>query len=318
MIVCDDRFLNNESMLKTMLRVFERRIIRTFRLKSISWVVLSVSFKEEAGNVCVCVCCVRERMRIKSVVCEKDLSSVESKDFCFLKSILELIIRSLVNIKRKRRSLLRWRNSNIFYFILFFKHFFIQFYLNLNCYFSSWNSLKFTSCFVKMIVFNFFFFESYYVYESTLIIEACKKMIKIAKYMIQRKFANYMIKRQNVMNERLKQVWSWIKQDRIWKKYHTKFREFEDDYSEIVSLIRQMRDFVKLKEEVVYTILIEWKLNVSRNFNFFSFHTMRAIRKCAIRYFLAKALKMTKRVVLHRLNRTKQKFFKSLLFNAAN
>jgi hypothetical protein len=150
-----------------------------------------------------------------------------------------------------------------------------------------------------MIAFNFSFFESYYVYESTLIIEICKKMIKIARYMIHRKFANYMIKKQNVINERLKQIWSWIKQDKIWKKYHKKFREFEDDYSNIVSLIRQTRDFVKLKQEVVHTILIEWKLNVNKDFNLFFLHTMRAIRKCAIRYFLAKTLKMTKRVVLH-------------------
>jgi hypothetical protein len=136
--------------------------------------------------------------------------------------------------------------------------------------------------------------------------------------MIQRKFANYMIKRQLVINERLKQIWSWIKQDKVWEKYHEKFREFENDYSEIVSLIRQTRDVVKLKQEVVNTILIEWKLNVSNDFNFFSLHTMRAIRKCAIRYSLAKALKMTKRVVLHRLSRTKQEIFRSLLFNAAN
>ncbi len=66
-----------------------------------------------------------------------------------------------------------------------------------------------------------------------------------------------MIKKQFVMNERLKQIWSWIKQDRIWEKYHEKFREFENDYSEILLLIRQTRDFVKLKQEVVNTILIE-------------------------------------------------------------
>jgi hypothetical protein len=55
--------------------------------------------------------------------------------------------------------------------------------------------LRFTFCFVKMIAFNSFFFKSHYVYESTLIIKTCKKMIKIARYMIQRKFANYMIKK---------------------------------------------------------------------------------------------------------------------------
>ncbi len=317
MIACDDRFLNDESMLKTMLRIFEKWIVRTFRLKSISWVVSSFSLRREARDVCVCVLCSR-KMRIRSVVCEKDFYFVEFKDFCLLRSILELIVRSLVNIKRREESLLRWRDSNIFYSTLFLKHFSIQSYFNFSCYFSSWNSLKFMSCFVKMIAFNFFSSESYYAYESTLIIEACKKMILIAKYMIQREFANYMIKRQLVINERLKQVWSWIKQDRIWEKYHQKFREFENDYSEIVSLIRQTQDVVKLKQEVVNTILIKWELNVNRDFNFFSLHTMRAIRKCAIRYSFAKALKMTKRVVLHRLSRTKQKIFRSLLFNAAN
>jgi signal transduction histidine kinase len=195
-------------------------------------------------------------------------------------------------------------------FYLFFKHFSIYFsnifLFNLILIsvvnFSSWSFLTFTffvssSCFVEIIVSNFFFLESYYVYESTLIIEVCKKVIKIAKYMIQRKFANYMTRKQSVINERQKQIWSWIKQNKIWKKYHKKFREFKDDYSDIVSLIRQMRDFVKLKQEIVYTILIEWEFNVNRNFNFFFLYTMRAIRKCAIKYSFAKALKMTKRVV---------------------
>jgi hypothetical protein len=136
MIVCDDYFLNDESTLKTMLRIFEKRITRTSRLKSISWVVSSFSFRREARDVYVCVCVLcSKKMRIKNVVCEKNLFFVEFKDFCFLRSILELIVRSLVNIKREERSLLRWRNSNIFYFILFFRHFFIQSYLNFSCYF---------------------------------------------------------------------------------------------------------------------------------------------------------------------------------------
>jgi hypothetical protein len=108
------------------------------------------------------------------------------------------------------------------------------------------------------------------------------------------------------------------KKNKIWKKYHKKFREFENNYSDIVSLIRQTRDFVKLKQEIVHTILIQWKLNVNQDFNFFFLYTMRAIRKCAIRYSFAKTLKMTKRVVLHRLNCTKQEIFRSLLFNSAN
>jgi hypothetical protein len=119
MIACDDHFLNDESMLKAMLRVFERRTTRILRFKSISWVV-SLSFiqKRNARRVCVCVF-VRawwKEMRMKSVVFEKSLSSVEFKDFCFLRSILELITRSLVNIKRREEkftSLTEFRNSSL-------------------------------------------------------------------------------------------------------------------------------------------------------------------------------------------------------------
>ncbi len=95
--------------------------------------------------MCVCVClCVWEEMQMKSVVFEKSLFSVQSKDFCFLRSILELITRSLVNIKRRRRSLLRWQK---------FKYSFIQFYFNLNYY--SFHFLKlfeiYLLCFVVLL-----------------------------------------------------------------------------------------------------------------------------------------------------------------------
>jgi hypothetical protein len=46
----------------------------------------------------------------------KNLSSVEFRDFCLLKSILELIIRSLVNIKKERRKstlLTEFRKSSL-------------------------------------------------------------------------------------------------------------------------------------------------------------------------------------------------------------
>jgi hypothetical protein len=168
-----------------------------------------------------------------------------------------------------------------------------------------------------MIAFNVSSLESYYAHNFTLIIDECKKMIRIAKYMIQRKFANFIIKRQHAVNERLKQIWSWIKNDKIWKEFHTKFEEFEEDYSNVVSLIRRTWDFVKLKLKVVITIINEWEFNVNC-FNVFSLYTMRTIRKCAIKYSFVKALQMTKLVVLHRLNRTEQEIFKSLMFNAAN
>ncbi len=80
-------------------------------------------------------------------------------------------------------------------------------------------------------------------------------------------------------------------------------------------MIRQTRNFIKLKQKFVITRINDWESNV-KCFNAFSLHTMRAIRQCVIRYFLVKALQMTKRVVLYRLSRTRQKIFRSLMFNA--
>jgi hypothetical protein len=79
-----------------------------------------LSHSEEKRETCVFVCVfVRawwERMRMRSVVFEKSLSFVEFRDFCLLRSILELIIRSLVNIKRRREkfiSLTKFKNLNL-------------------------------------------------------------------------------------------------------------------------------------------------------------------------------------------------------------
>jgi uncharacterized membrane protein len=214
MIVCDDHFLNDKSMLKTMLRIFEKRIIRIFRFRSISWIASFLSFRREARDVymyvcvCVCVCFFVER-EIKSSFSNEVFFWLSLKSF-FVMWTVETIICEYK--KREKRSLFRWQNSNILLlnFILF----------SITILFIFWNALRFifsvsSFYFVRMIAFNFFSFESYYVYDSTLIIKTCKRMIKIARYMIQRKFANYMIKRQNVINERLKQVWSWIKQNKI-------------------------------------------------------------------------------------------------------
>jgi hypothetical protein len=157
MIVCDDHFLNDESMLKTMLRVFERRIIWIFRLKSISWVVFSLSFKRETRNVyvCACVClfvCSKKNANKKRCF-RKNLYFVEFRNFYLLKSILELIIRSIVNIKREK-SLFRWQNSKIriyiyassykssFFLLYSFRSQIILFYFNFLCCFNFLNSLN--------------------------------------------------------------------------------------------------------------------------------------------------------------------------------
>ncbi len=79
-----------------------------------------LSHSKKRRETCVCVLCSKE-IRIKSVVCEKDLSSIEFKDFCFLKSILELIVNSLVNIKRKKKKSISLTKFKYFLFYFIFQ-----------------------------------------------------------------------------------------------------------------------------------------------------------------------------------------------------
>jgi hypothetical protein len=80
---------------------------------------------------------------MKSVVFEKKFSFVQFRNFRFLRSILELIIRSLVNIKKK---------EEIYFVDKKFKYSSTQFHLNLNYYF--FHFLKFFEiyffCFVVL------------------------------------------------------------------------------------------------------------------------------------------------------------------------
>ncbi len=171
MIACDDHFLNDVSMLKTMLRIFEKWTIRTFRLKSISWIVSSLSFRREARDVCVCVwidaCLMRKKMRMRNVVFEKNFSFVEFRDFCFLRSILELIVRSFVNINREERKIyfvdkiqkfkftfaFQVTKSSLYSLLYSIKSQIILFYLNFLCCFNFLNLLN--SIFVSRFVFLF-------------------------------------------------------------------------------------------------------------------------------------------------------------------
>jgi hypothetical protein len=95
-------------------------------------------------------------MQMKSVVFEKNLSFVEFKDFCLLRSILELIIRSLVNIKEKEEvyfvdKIQKFKftfafqvTKSSFYSLLYsIRSQIILSYLNLLCCFSFLNLLNF-------------------------------------------------------------------------------------------------------------------------------------------------------------------------------
>jgi hypothetical protein len=100
------------------------------RFRELFFLSHSEKKRETCKCVCVCVCVFEKKTQMKNVVFEEDFFSVQSKDFRFLKSIFELIIRSLVNIKRKKKSLFRWQKIQIFFYsilswfqLLFFSFF---------------------------------------------------------------------------------------------------------------------------------------------------------------------------------------------------
>jgi hypothetical protein len=127
---------------------------------------------EEKRETCVCVCvCVFvrawwERMQMKNVVFEKNLSFVEFRNFYFLRSIFEFIICSFVNIKERRKvyfvdRIQKFKSTfalqvtkNSFYSLLYsIKSQIILFYLNFLCCLSFLNLLN--STFVLRFVFLF-------------------------------------------------------------------------------------------------------------------------------------------------------------------
>ncbi len=93
-------------------------------------------------------------------------------------------------------------------------------------------------------------FVSYNVDNFILFVERIKDMNKFEKYLTQKKFANWCIKKLCEIDVNLKRVWSWIKQNKNWNIFHIKFEKFENDYFVIVSLIRQVRDNARLKKKL--------------------------------------------------------------------
>jgi uncharacterized membrane protein len=103
MIVYDDHFLKNESILKVMLRVFEKRIIRILRLRSILWVTFSLSLRRDVRNVCMYVFVFLCWEETKSSFSNKIVFLLKLRIFCLLKSIFELINSFVCEYKMKEK-----------------------------------------------------------------------------------------------------------------------------------------------------------------------------------------------------------------------
>jgi hypothetical protein len=58
------------------------------------------------------------------------------------------------------------------------------------------------------------------------------------KYLKQREWVDFCVRRQNLLQKTMKKVWTWIKNDRSWQKFHKSFVEFEENYFDLIFIVR--------------------------------------------------------------------------------
>ncbi len=158
----------------------------------------------------------------------------------------------------------------------------------------------------------------YFAQNLILIIKETKEMTSERKYMTQREWVDYCTQRHIRMKEVVEKIWSWIKKNCSWKKFHKKFKDFEKEYFVIMSIVRQARNLQKMTDEVMNHIAERWRFN-SRIFKDLNLHTLRTIKKCArAEYFMKEILQRLKLAVMYRLRNSRKDISRTILSNATN
>ncbi len=171
----------------------------------------------------------------------------------------------------------------------------------------SWNSQR-------QIVDRLFYFAR----DLTLIISNTQEMTSEQKYLKQREWVDFCVRRQNLLQETMKRVWTWIKNDRSWQKFHKSFAEFEENYFDLIFIIRQTRDMKRMTKKIMSHIAVIWESNF-RVFKTLDLHTLRSMKKCArIDYTMMKTLQSLKKTVIYQLHHSRRKIFKEILLTTTN
>ncbi len=138
------------------------------------------------------------------------------------------------------------------------------------------------------------------------------------KYLKQREWIDFCVRRQNLLQKTMKRVWTWIKNDRSWQKFYKIFEEFEENYFDLIFIVRQTRDMKRMTKEIMSHIAIIWESNF-RIFKSLNLHTLRSVKKCArIDYTMIEILRLIKKIVIYRLRHSKKEVFKEILSTATN
>ncbi len=94
----------------------------------------------------------------------------------------------------------------------------------------------------------------YFARDLILIISITQEMTSKQKYLKQREWVDFCVRRQNLLQKVLKRIWTWIKNDRSWQKFHKSFVKFEENYLDLILIVRQTRDMKRMtkKDYVAY------------------------------------------------------------------
>jgi hypothetical protein len=116
----------------------------------------------------------------------------------------------------------------------------------------------------------------------------------------------------------MKKVWTWIKNDRSWKKIHKSFVKFEKNYLDLIFIVRQIHDMKEMTKEIMSHIAIIWKFN-SRVFKTLNLHTLKSMKKYArVDYTMIEILQLFKKIVIYRLHHSKREVFRKILSTTTN
>jgi hypothetical protein len=172
------------------------------------------------------------------------------------------------------------------------------------------------SSFIKTMIVSWNFHRQnvarffYFVRDLIFIILITQKMTSKQKYLKQREWIDFCVRKQNLLQKTMKRIWTWIKNDRSWQKFHKIFEEFEENYFDLIFIVRQTCDMKRMTKEIMSHIEIIWRFNF-RIFKSLDLHTLRFLKKCArVDYTMIEILRLIKKIVIYRLHHSKKKYSK--------
>jgi hypothetical protein len=185
----DNDFTNHVSTSKAMLRIFVWRAIRIFRFESNSWIAFFL-FKRKTWNEIT-------NMLIDDFVNQVRFR-IELLEFSLCYSCAKFSLWSVhfIDIKKFETT-----------------HFICSFHRRKRIRISSFIKTMIVSWNLQRQNVECFF---YFARDLIFIISIMQKMTFEQKYLKQREWIDFCVRRQNLLQKTMKRIWTWIKNDRSW------------------------------------------------------------------------------------------------------